>query len=54
MTTKHYALIAACFASVGAMISAFTDWNEALRPPFIGGVVGVIATQITTIFTAKP
>lgn len=54
MTGKHYLLIAGCLVSVGAMVSAFHDWSEILKPAFIGGVCGVIGTQVAALYTEKP
>lgn len=54
MTGKHYALIAACLASIGAMVGAFRDWHEALSPQFIGGMIGVVGAQVGAIFSDKP
>lgn len=54
MQVKHYAIIGACLVSIGAMVSAFPDWNEALKPAFIGGVIGVIGAQITALYTERP
>lgn len=54
LTGKHYALIAACLASIGAMIGAFHDWHEALSPQFIGGMIGVVGAQVGAIFSDKP
>jgi hypothetical protein len=54
LTSKHYALIAACLAGVGGMTSALTDWTQALHPAFIGGVLTVLGTQIGAIYAERP
>ena len=54
MTGKHYALIAACLASVGAMVGAFHDWHEAMSPQCIGGVVRVLGAQMGAVFSERP
>lgn len=54
MTPRHYALIAGCLASIGAMIGAFHDWHEAISPGFVGGVFGVIGTQLMAIYSERP
>lgn len=54
MQMKHFVIIGGCLVSIGAMISAFHDWSEILKPAFIGGVLGVIGTQLAGIFSEKP
>jgi hypothetical protein len=54
LAPKHYALIAGCALGIGAMTSALHSWNEALTPQFIGGVIGVLGTQIGAILSDKP
>lgn len=54
MTGKHFALIAGCLTGIGGMSAALTDWQQALNPAFIGGVLTVIGTQLGAIFSEKP
>jgi hypothetical protein len=54
MTSKHYLLLAGCLVSLGALVSGFHDWSEALRPATIGGVLGIIGTQVMALYTEKP
>jgi len=54
MQSKHFALVAGCLMGLGAMTSALSDWREALNPAFIGGVLGVIGTQVGAIFSERP
>lgn len=54
MTGKHYALIAGCLASIGAMVGAIGDWHATLSPQFVGGIIGVVGTQLGAIFSEKP
>jgi hypothetical protein len=54
LSPKHYALIAGCALGIGAMTSAMHDWSEVAKPSFIGGVLGVLGTQIMAILSDKP
>jgi hypothetical protein len=54
MEGKHWLLMGLCLVSVGAMGSALPNWSSMLQPDFIFGVLGVIGTQLVTLFTDKP
>lgn len=54
MRTKHWALLGLSLVSVGAMGAALPSWGAALTPAFVFGVVGVIGTQLVTLYTDKP
>jgi len=54
MKAKHYALLGVCLASIATMVSSLPDWNEAMKPSFVGGVLGVIGTQLAALYTERP
>jgi hypothetical protein len=51
MQGKHYLIFGACLVSVGAMVAGLDAWGDAIKPIFIGGVVGVIGAQLVALFT---
>lgn len=54
MQMKHILLVGLSLSGIGAMMSALPDWAAALEPTFIGGVIGVVGAQITSLYTERP
>lgn len=54
MKTQHWALIAAMIAAISLQVAALHDWTEALKPQWVAGTLGIIATNLGALFTSKP
>jgi hypothetical protein len=51
MQVKHYVILGACLVSIGAMVAGLDNWADALKPIFVGGVIGVVGAQFVALYT---
>lgn len=51
---KHWLLIAAFLASISTILSGVNSWGELLKPQIVGGLIGLLAVQIGSIFAGAP
>jgi hypothetical protein len=54
MTRSHWVTLALFLGSLAGLVNALHSWAEAMSPPFIGGVLGLMATIINASFGDSP
>ena len=54
MRAEHWGVLAGVLSSLGLIISSLSGWDEALRPAFVGGAMGAVASVIVAIYSHPP
>lgn len=54
MDGKHWTTVAMLLTALAAMIAGLDHWSDALRPPFVAGLLTMIATVLKAMFQDAP
>lgn len=54
LEAKHWVIIAMFLSATASVISGLDHWQDLLTPGVLGGLLGQLATVITSVFVGAP